>query len=407
MTARSVGLRSRRLCQFAFVLLAATACAAANPPAAGAKGAGPASEPRTASPFPTGAKGGSPSPIPGIADPSARCVARPSGAPMVLVGGAIYEVGDPVHPKLLCQVANTRAHLFTGDTFEYVRRSGPDGTEVVLHSIGSGSERVVAGWPIKLLDTDGRPAGDWTPDGNTAATLVRSTDADGDATMQVWLFAQPNKTLLYEFRLGAADCICQFGLPAPTLAFSADGQFLVAGWPVGKGSVPSRVYRVADASLVQTLDPADVQAMWSRTGHRLFLNARSWTPEDGFAPLNGATYWPYMAGLSRDGSQVAYTDYRDLAAQTDVRVYLYDFGTDKTRMLVDKPRSEVTFVKDGWVWYLEEGPCSNCMGQTGPTGKVFTMDLSTGVEQLVVFAAGESPAELQSGWGPGQFWPNS
>src|SRR5205807_1810646 len=66
-------------------------------------------------------------------------------------------------------------------------------------------------------------------------------------------------------------CPCRFGLPPPTLAFSADGQYLVAGWPVGKGATPLRVYRVADATLVQTLELADFGALWDRTGHRLYL----------------------------------------------------------------------------------------------------------------------------------------
>jgi len=35
------------------------------------------------------------------------------------------------------------------------------------------------------------------------------------------------------------------------------------------------------------------------------------------------------------------------------------------------------------------------------------MNLAAGVETPVVFAAGESPLELKSGWSAGQFWPNS
>jgi len=112
MTAFRVGLSSARLCQLAVVLLAASACAAS--PLAGvspsAKG-GPASEPRQASPSPVGAKGGSPPPIPGVPVASAKCV-RQGAAATVLVGHAIYDVTDPVHPKLVCKFANTVAHLF-------------------------------------------------------------------------------------------------------------------------------------------------------------------------------------------------------------------------------------------------------------------------------------------------------
>jgi len=384
------------------VLLAA--CAAVQPTA---KGGGEASDARMASPSPSpvGAKGGSPSPIAGVVDPSATCLRQFMGTAMVLIGQALYDVSDPVHPRLVCLVRNTSTQLFTADTFEYIRRSGPDGTEVVLHSIGSGNERVVAGWPLKLMNLPNGGYGVWTPDGNNAATFVAGTDANGNQTNQVWLFAQPNKTELYEFLQPLTDCICRFGLPSPTLAFSADGQYLASGWPIGKGATPIRIYRVADASLVETLDITDAAPIWSRTGHRLLLAmSRSWTPENGLSGQAGASAWSYMAGLSPDGTQIAYTGFADAVS---IRVYVYDIASGKTRMLIDKSRSEVTFVKDGWVWYLEEAPCANCAGQSGPTDKVFAMNLDGGAETPVVFAAGESPSALQSGWGPGQFWPNS
>ncbi|HKW05939.1 MAG TPA: hypothetical protein VJS19_00035, partial [Candidatus Dormibacteraeota bacterium] len=292
----------------ALVLMLGCACAG-GPPVAGPGKGGAASDARlpTLSPSP-GAKGGSPSPIAGVVDPSAKCVRQFTGSAMVLIGRALYDVTDPVHPSLVCLISNTSVQLFTADTFEYVRRSGPDGTEVVLHSIGSGNESVVAGWPLKLLDDSGRAMGTWTPDGNSAATILPGTDAAGNQTLQVWLFMQSLKTELYEFPLPLTDCICRFGLPSATIAFSADGQYLVSGWPIGKGAQPLRIYRVADRSLVQTLDLSDINPLWSRMGHKLLIGPqRSWTPEDGLSGAAGG--WGYLAGVSPDGTQVAYTAY--------------------------------------------------------------------------------------------------
>src|SRR5438093_5111205 len=250
----------------------ATACAASPLASAtpGAKGKA-ATSARTNPPSPTGAKGGSPPPTPGVPAPFVGCAAKPTGGPMVLIGQTIYDVTDPVHPVLLCRVNNTVTHLYTQDTFTYIRRSGDSGTEVVLHSMGSGNESVVAGWPIKLLGSAFGDVGAWTPDGDHAATAVSAKDDAGDQAIQIWLFAQPSKFLLYSFSQPLTDCICRFGVARPTLAFSADGQYLVSGWPVGKGASPLRVYRVADATLAQTLDLGDVEAIWSRTGHHLYL----------------------------------------------------------------------------------------------------------------------------------------
>src|SRR5437868_1831928 len=255
MTALRVGLRSSRLCQFAAALLIASACAG-SPVAVSPSpsGKGDASPNAADSPSPVGAKGGSPPPIPGVAAPNARCVAKPAGGPMALIGQAVYDVADPVHPRLLCQVSNTVTHLYTGDTFQYIRRSGDTGTEVVLHSIGSGNESVVAGWPIKLLETPFGKVGAWTTEGNAAATAVQATDPAGNQMIQILLFSQPSTNMLYEFFEPLTDCICRFGLATPVLAFSPDGQYLVAGWPIGKGASGLRVFKVADGTSLATFD---------------------------------------------------------------------------------------------------------------------------------------------------------
>jgi hypothetical protein len=110
---------------------------------------------------------------------------------------------------------------------------------------------------------------------------------------------------------------------------------------------------------------------------------------------------------------VAYTAY--LTDQTHLRVFYYDLKAGTTRMLVDKMRSQALFVKDGWVWYLEEATCDpqTCGAPWGtePTGKVFAMQLSAGTETEVTFAAGENPITKPgepASWpsfGPGEFWP--
>lgn len=330
----------------------------------------------------------------------------------MLLGYALYDVTDPVHPFLLCKISNSAVHLFTADTFEYLRRTSPTGTEAVLHSIGSGNESVVAGWPLNLFDDGWK--GDWAADGNEAAAAVSGTDSNGSATYQIWLFAQGQASMVYGFAVPGTDCICRFGLPGAVLEFSADAQYLVAGWPIGKGAVGLQVIRVSDRQVVATIGTNYTDALWSRTGHLLYLSARStggaevWTPENGQTPLAGTGGWQFDPSLSPDGTQVAYTAYSDPATSTQLRVYVYDTTTQKTRMLVNALRSDAAFVKDGWVWYWEEVPCgSDCPFATQAGTRLFAMQLSTGVEQQVAFRANESPVDLQSGWGPGQHWPNS
>jgi hypothetical protein len=394
----------------------ATACTANGPlvasnsptPAVSASPSALASPAASPSTSPTA----SPNPGPTLSVPFVQCVTTSSGGPVVLIGRAIYDVTNPVRPTLICRFRNTEAHLYAADTFTYLREA-PNGIEVVVHPMGSGNESVIAAIPLASPSWGGYIA--WTPDGSAAATTTQSTDSAGYQWIHVWLYSQRNATELYRFLQPLTDCICRFGLPRPMLAFSADGQYLVSGWPIGKGATPAVVWRVTDRARVASLDQNANIAAWDWKGHRLFVSGMSgsqtWTPEGGFVSLKGAKQWPYEAGVGPGGAHVAYTAYADGFTPTSLRVWVYDVSNDSTRMVIDSLRSEVVFVEPDWVWYKEEATCDplacGAPWGTAPTGGVFGMNLGTGVERSVYFLPGQRPDALDSGWGPAEFWPNS
>jgi hypothetical protein len=376
----------------------------------------------SASPSPSPSPDQSPTdqPPPSALPPSVVCTAKPTGGPVVLVGEALYDVTDPVHPKLLCTIRFTAVQLFTGDTFTYLRPAG-GATQVILHSMGSGNENVVATFPIAERTSWGGSMA-YMPDGSYAATATETDDSSG-SNIHVWLASQRSAAEIRTFPLPLADCVCRFGLAPATLSFSPDGQYLASGWPIGKGAgaAPIEVQRVADQSVVKVFDVSYAQAIWGWTGHTLYVTGSSleggnvsamWTPETNLVQLAGTGAWQAEPSLSPNGADVAYTAYANLNPpnETSIRVFVYDFAARKATLLINQLRSEVLFVKDGWVWYHEELPCptpDGCTGQTLPGTKVFAMNVATGVETTVVFAAGASPEDLQSGWGGAEFWPNS
>jgi hypothetical protein len=331
----------------------------------------------------------------------------------------LYEVSDPVHPRLLCRITGTSAHIFTGDTIAYLRTAG-SGTEVVLRSMGSGNESVVTSVPKADLEGSYYGPTAWAADGTVTAATIPPADTSNQPQSQVWLFSQRYAGLLYSYPYPLTGCICRFGVPQPTLALSPDGQYLVAGFPAGKGSTPFVVFRLSDRTQIKSLDSSIAFVMWDRSGHRLFMSgpagSQSWSPEAGTANLAGAQHWQYLAGLSPDGTQVAYTAPLNTASQPNLRVYVYDANAQSTRMLIDQSRSQVVFVKSGWVWYLDEVACDTSSPNPGcgpwgskPGGKVFAMNLTTGTESEVVFPGGDG---FQFDFGtyafaPGEFWPNS
>jgi len=337
------------------------------------------------------------------------CRGGGGGAAMLLMrenyaNQLLYETSDPLHPRLLCKISNTSAHLLTGDTLEYLKPISATQTDVMIRSLASGSETVAGKFPFPL------DYGPWLPDLSVAAY----TTLDPQGSVQVWLYSQRQSTLLFTYQVGGRGCICRFGVPQQVLALSPDGQYLAAGRD--RGPDPLTIYRVSDRTLVTTF--AASQGIWGAAGHRLFLglqpnSEQSWTPESGISTLSGANAWMYRPGWSPDGAQVAYSAYADPVA-TQLRVYVYDVKTAATRMLQDKPRAQALFVKKGLLWYLEEAPCDQC-GQiqiTQPTGKVFAMQVSASTESEVTFAAGENPLYQERvdsitwpSFAPGEFWP--
>jgi hypothetical protein len=292
-------------------------------------------------------------------------------------------------------------------------------TDVMLRSLGSGNESVAGKFPFYA------PRAVWLPDQSAVAYTVPVPPDNGsypNGGLAVHLYAHQQDSLLVSYPIPAIDCICRFGLAPQILAFSPDGQYLVEGWPIGGGAGPVNVYRVSDRTIAKVLDPTVGSAFWDKVGHRLFMGRRpsdaeqTWTPEGGVTSLTGAAGWQFLAGQSPDGVQVAYTAYTDPATLRQLRAYVYDLKAGTTQLLIDKLRSQVLFVKDGWVWYLEEAACdpTACAAPWGtdPTGKVFAMRLPSGAETEVTFAAGENPVveanQVNSlPFGPGEFWPAS
>lgn len=369
----------------------------------------------------SGSKIPSPSPLP---VPAVSCKTGSTATALLQLGGPygsaslIYDVSDPLHPKLVCTIDSTTAHLFTGDTFAYLKPVSTNETDVILHSLGSGNESKAASFPLNLVNQFRNDIEDsaWTPNGSMVAYTIADENAN---TVHVWLYSQGKAKLVHDYGQPIGDCICRFGLPAPVLAFSPDRQFLAAGWEAGKGSTGITVIRVSDGATLFTADTRFSSALWDHSGHRLYLagtfsaNADSWTPEAGLTALPGGP-WSFVPGISPDGTEAAYTAYADPDTQLKPRVFTYDLKANTAHLLIDQPRAEVVFVKDGWVWYDEEQPCAtggSCAGSTTPSGKFFAMQLSTGVEQPVTFASGEAPgdAHFQGIFtsGVSDYWPNS
>jgi hypothetical protein len=409
-----------------FLVLAAVlltgGCAAGGGPVAGHVSPAPsptqvvaASEspdPSAASPAPSA------TPFQAAPPPRVSCVqGRVPGVQAMVTGTVdtiLYDVTDPLSPRAVCHIANTVVHIFTGTSFEYLVPNSDGTTSVMLHALGSNNESVAATLRADLYHVSYGWTGGvaWVPGIDQLAYLAGGgADAEGLGVTDVWLATPTGRTRISSYSVAGKDTFGRPGFSPITLDFSPDGAYLAAGWYVAR-SGPVRVFRTGDRADVSPRMPADFRfAFWAKTGLTLYLvtggGVSEWTPGGAVTPLAGTAAWILGPSLSPDGGQVAFTI---VTSTRDVRAYTYDFRTASSRLLVDQPRSSAMFVKSGWVWEVEERPCvaasgAVCMDPTAPDGKVLAVDLSTGHESPVTFAAAEAPTTY--GLLPGDLWPKT
>jgi hypothetical protein len=326
----------------------------------------------------------------------------------------LYDVGDPLHPRSACRISNTSMHIVSGSSFEYLVPQSNGSTSVILHSLGSNKESVAATFHADLSGAHlGSPFASvsWTP----GATVIAYTgdgaiDSSGLPTADVWLATSTTSTRLYTYSTPGIDGFARPGPPSPVLAVSPDGEYLVAGWAI---SSSIRVFRISGGADISPGALSGIRsAFWARTGHTLYAVSDSgvqvWSPEAGAAPFPNTTGWTLGPNLSPDGTQVAFTAVTTVAG---IRTFVYDLKTQTSRVLINQPRSSVTFIKAGWVWEIEERPCVQspdyaCFDPTVPDTTVLAINLATGQESPVTFGAGETPVQAPYGYmAGGDLWP--
>ena len=361
--------------------------------------AGAASAPRTSEPTPTLTPESSPTPDSLVA--SVTCSGGPGPAMAVVAGQFVYDVGDPIHPRLVCRGANTAVHLLDGNAIAYTTVVAGH-VVIVRRDLTTGAESRIA-----QLRMEPQPyyygRGGWTWDGllEVYATSGLPRD-DGRSLVTVHLWSHGADHVLFTIDAGPGGLESRWS-PRGILALTQDHTYLaISDFPFYIYGENLRIYSVADQRQVFVTATRSSGGTWIGNDRFLWANMGNpeslmqWTPAGG-AKLLRSEAW-YGATSSSDGFWLAGTLLTDYA---NPRALIVRDGS--LTVFKAGPGSSPGFVSPTVVWYAEEGPdtsgsyqCAEpCAHPTTPNGTVRAFDVTNGTDLIVHFRAGEGPSTAE------------
>ena len=324
---------------------------------------------------------------------SVACSGGPGASMAVVAGQFVYDVADPIRPRLVCRGANTVMRLLDAKTIAYTTVAG--GHVVIMRrDLSTGAESRIA-----QLRLEPRPyyygVPGWTWDGSLEIYATYGLPrADGLWLVTVHLWSGGVDHVLYTIDAGPGGLESRWS-PRPILAFSPDrAHVAISDFAFAIYGNNIRIFSLADQRQKFVIQTSSTGGTW--IGNDRFVWASGsltqWTPSGGAKPLRSEAW--YAPSSSSDGLWLAgtlLTDYNNPRPLIVRDGALAAFNTGLG--------SSPGFVSPTVVWYAEEGPdtsgsyqCAEpCSHPTAPNGAVRAFDVTTGTDAVVRFRAGEGP----------------
>ena len=317
------------------------------------------------------------------------------GASMTVVAGAfVYDVADPLHPRLICRSVNTVLHVVDGNAIAYTAIA--DGHVVIVRrDLTTGAESRVAQLRVEPHEYYYGVIG-WTWDGSLEVYATSVPRADAKSTVSVHLWSSGADHVLYTVDAGPGGLEGRWG-PRGILTFSPDHAYLaVSDFPFSIYGDNVRIFSVADRNQKFVIGGSTAGGSWVAndrfvwaTGSRSLMQ---WTESAGAKLFRSEMWWDPTR--SPDGRWLAGTLLTDDANPRVLIVPVAGGGTFTTSL-----GSSPAFVTSSVAWYAGEGPDTSgsyqcmepCAHPTVPDGSVHAFDLTGGIDRVVSFRAGEAP----------------
>lgn len=320
-----------------------------------------------------------PTPAPTGGSASVTCSGGPGAAMAVVAGQFVYDVSDPVHPRLVCRTTNTYLHLLDANAIAYTTVAARK-VFIVRRDLSTGAES-----QIGQLPADPHGAKSWTSDGSLEVYATSLPRANGRFLVQIHLWSDGADHVLYSIDAGPGGVESHWS-QLPMVEISPDHAYVAISdstFTITSSNV--RIFSVADRRQVFVTAGAGLGGTWIATDHFVWAagSVMQWTPTGG-AKLLRSERW-HGPTSSSDGGWLAATLLTNISKP---RVLIVPVGGGRT--FQTGLGSGPAFVTPTVVWYAEEGPSSG-YDPTAPNGIVHSFDLTNGSNQVVQFRVGEKP----------------
>ena len=317
---------------------------------------------------------------------SVTCSGGPGSAMAVVAGQFVYDVTDPVHPRLVCRTTTTYLHLLDGNAIAYTTVAAKK-VVIVRRDLTTGEETRTG-----QLPADPHGAKSWTSDGSLEVYSTYVPLANDRALVSVHLWTSGTDHVLYKIETGPGGLESRWS-PLPIVEISPDHTYIaINDFSFALYGNKVRIFSVADRRQLFVTAGSGTGGTWITKDRFVWASGSlmEWTPTGGAKILRSENW--YGPTSSVEGGWLAGTFFTPLAAdqidRSRPRVYILPVGSGPA--FQTGLGSAPAFVTTTAVWYAEEGPGTG-YDSTEPTGVIRSVNLTTGSDQVVQFRAGENP----------------
>lgn len=315
---------------------------------------------------------------------------------VVLDNSFVYDVADPIHPRLICRATDTQMHLLDGNTLAYTTYAGGH-TVIVRRDLTTGAESRIA-----QLRSDQKSTFlsgfSWDGSAEVYSTSVPAANDHWLVSVHIWSNGADRVVYKLDAHGGGIEsrwaqrAVLEF---SPDNAFVAisDNDFYIYGDHMRIFSLADKRQKfvIASASSGATWITKD-RFLWADLGGKLY----QWTPTSGNKLLRSEGWYDVVASPGAKWlatTQIAQVNF------TGPRTFIAPSPLGSGRTFRTGLASQPGWVNATVAWYVEEkryyGPAFGCIEPcvhpTDPTGPVHALDVVKQTDRIVTFRTGETP----------------